>query len=1146
MSTEPIPVSPTGGAPLHGDESPATPRFPHEPYPGLRPFLDFEAALLCGRGAQIAEVLGHLTRKQFVAVIGGSGSGKSSLVRAGVVPALRSYGIRGAGDFWVPMVCTPGTNARDGAAPNAASETPLTRFAWKFSQLLRALATDEAEAQRVEQIAALLRRDGGFAQVVEAYSTQLLPRTGLRGADARFLMVIDQFEELFHPTNRDASGRLIEDGRLLVERIIDHFFAPNPRCFVVLTMRSEHLNDCAGFLELPDAINEASYLVRRLDDEQLHDAIVEPARSYLRVRQREAREGDHLPGDIRFEDRVLERLLDDVRDIAHDPDHLPLLQHVLSRSWDVALERCPANELPAVIGGDDLARAVMAHADGSWSSLGRENVLRQCLVNHAECIYAAYSKAEQVEIDQMLRALAFKDPNTGMYSQQRINVTPANHDRLRTLVDRGLIGKVNYLHWDKDNPTRVTLKVSHESFIRGWPHFRELIDREAERFDELLQALRACARWDANQRKNSLLLEGAQLRSFTEEKLDEVARDPIQRARWFGLLAFLRDGQRYRELETLIEPFVEQSIQQDRDARDRAIAQEKKLRELEISLATAEAERKAQQLQKREIEISAQLTQVKLAESQARAGRATLAWRLWATVLLFVLPVSLFWLVIEMPVRGRIEAFFHDLESISNVGVAFREQGTAAAQEQLARALVAADELGPALSGKPGDLELHLPGMVGTLSAFPGVTGRLLFFDDVRTAVEPRVNGTLRQLLTGYPWPISEAPVPELPALPLRTCKNGDPGGAANATGSAKPPGAPAAPGAMGMAAAGAPSASVGDDVQGTVYVSRSFGNRTGTPHALMATKAGDDGQWEIRPVTVSTAAGDAECTVGPLMWTSPPSQFNPAVAFDETLTYMFLRTDFGSDVSGPAGTLSVEELSWQRDGNGRGWVVGRQPPIYLQDKAVLAMLRSRLGDRQHMALPTTPSMSGVTVNLGEGHGWRLLSIGARDLASSGAAEFHGQTLEPAQPGHRCSLLMAPLMDEARGRLYKKESARVAVYPLDDKCVAIARGVPGLGYTPAGYDAVLASVYLAPRETPKITQPIASISFGFQRTDALRWTVSRDGPFNGWIALDTSGNPAGGGLVAAPWSTAALRAVALSLQKAAPPSLQPGAPLGKQ
>ena len=77
-------------------------RLPREPYPGLRPFLDFEAALLFGRERQVREVIEHLRQTQFVAVLGGSGSGKSSLIHAGVMPELRSYGIPGAGDLWLP------------------------------------------------------------------------------------------------------------------------------------------------------------------------------------------------------------------------------------------------------------------------------------------------------------------------------------------------------------------------------------------------------------------------------------------------------------------------------------------------------------------------------------------------------------------------------------------------------------------------------------------------------------------------------------------------------------------------------------------------------------------------------------------------------------------------------------------------------------------------------------------------------------------------------------------------------------------------------------------------------------------------------------------------------------------------------------
>ena len=110
-------------------------RLPREPYPGLRPFLDFEAALLFGRERQVREVIEHLKATQFVAVLGGSGSGKSSLIQAGVVPELRSFGIPGAGDLWLPLTCTPGTNV-SAADREARKHTPVTRLARRFAGLL--------------------------------------------------------------------------------------------------------------------------------------------------------------------------------------------------------------------------------------------------------------------------------------------------------------------------------------------------------------------------------------------------------------------------------------------------------------------------------------------------------------------------------------------------------------------------------------------------------------------------------------------------------------------------------------------------------------------------------------------------------------------------------------------------------------------------------------------------------------------------------------------------------------------------------------------------------------------------------------------------------------------------------------------------
>ncbi len=620
----------TQGAAAAGDAV----RLPNEPYPGLRPFLNHESLLLLGRERQVREVIERLQQTQFVAVIGGSGSGKSSLVLAGVVPELRSFGIPGAGDFWLPMACTPGTNATPVLAPMLApappgmataapgaspvglltpvsAPTPITRLARKFSKLLRPAGTPAQEAERLVEIAAVFRQEAGFARLVDTYADELAVAPGPAAASVRLLFVLDQFEELFHPTNKG-----VEDARLLVERVIDHFFNPHPRCFIVLTMRSEHLNDCAGYLELPDAINKSSYLVRRLDEAELREAIVGPAQRYLRLLQRRSLAGaPALPEAVEFEPRVVDRLLRDVHAITHDPDHLPLLQHLLARLWEAAFAReaVPGGMrsgepcgVPAKIVWDDLCNAVQAA--GAATALATAtvvarvpgdavplpfddttNALRASLENWAEAVYLRHPEAQRTMLDSVLRRLAFKDPNTGMYTQQRIDVDDpalfggaANpRQTLRALIEDGFVGSVDYLFWDDEDPQRVTLKVSHESFIRGWSRFRKWADEEDRQFQVYLRLLDDCDRWTTAQCADDALSGGETLRVYQDAALEAALADPDRRSRLERLLRLDRDGQRVAPMVAQAQGFLARSVQK-RDQR----------------IAAREAEQQQQQLAK--------------------------------------------------------------------------------------------------------------------------------------------------------------------------------------------------------------------------------------------------------------------------------------------------------------------------------------------------------------------------------------------------------------------------------------------------------------------------------------------------------------------------------------------------------------------
>ncbi|UCV21661.1 MAP7 domain-containing protein [Ferribacterium limneticum] len=604
-------------------------RVPTSPYPGLRPFLDHEASLFLGRGQQVKDIVQRLEETQFVAVIGGSGSGKSSLVRAGVVPKLRGFGIPEAGDYWVPVVFTPGTTATPESEASqrdeerTASQTPITRLAWKFSQTLNMYTLhndpktvdDVRESARRSDIAAIFRRGSGFARLIDAFSKDL-PARGPKPENARFLVVIDQFEELFHPNNNPKT-KGNEDTRTLIEAVIDHFFSPHPRCFVIITMRSEHLADCAGYLELPDAINESVYLVRRPDKEQLRQAITGPANKFLRTLQR----GDDaagLPEDIAFDETVVKRLLQDVEGIADDPDHLPLLQHLLARIWQVASKRCGVDgehKVPNAVQWADLEGAadpackeevgwlIRLDADRKQENKETLNTLRASLENWAQATYGEKSEGDRKHLDFVLRRLAFKDPNNGTYNQQRLDVDdpdlfagePEPPTDLRALLKKGYLDSVHYLYWDRENPLQVTLKVSHESFIRGWAHFKGLVDEEAVRFEAFLSVLRCCSQWRDEKWSPERLLGQPELIRLDEARLGPVFAERDKRDDWFRTLKQYRDGDRLGDVEGEVANYIEAS-------------RAKLKSEADAQRALQERERKAQE-------------DARLAEEQARNAR---------------------------------------------------------------------------------------------------------------------------------------------------------------------------------------------------------------------------------------------------------------------------------------------------------------------------------------------------------------------------------------------------------------------------------------------------------------------------------------------------------------------------------------------
>ena len=261
------------------------------PYPGLRPFQREESHLFFGRSAQVENMQSRLETHRFLAVVGASGCGKSSLVRAGLFPALEQGFLSGAPPNWRIAVTQPG-----GAPFNNLTTALMQDTVLGFER-------QEADADAV--LEATLRR--GPLGLVEAVAESNIPE------GTNFLLLVDQFEEIFRYRQQAAN---LDDADAFVSLLLAAAQSrpSETSIYVVITMRSDFIGDCALFTGLPEAINDSQFLIPRLTRDQYRAAIVEPAR---------VANGELSP-------TLVSRLLNDLRG---EPDQLPILQHALMRMW---------------------------------------------------------------------------------------------------------------------------------------------------------------------------------------------------------------------------------------------------------------------------------------------------------------------------------------------------------------------------------------------------------------------------------------------------------------------------------------------------------------------------------------------------------------------------------------------------------------------------------------------------------------------------------------------------------------------------------------------------------------------------------------------------------------------------------------------
>ena len=229
------------------------------PYPGLRPFESTENHLFFGRDGQSNELLRRLRQTRFLAVVGSSGSGKSSLVRAGLLPDLQSGMMAGGSTQWRIALFRPAGN------PIYSLAAALCRP----DVLKPALEASDDPLMDIAFMTATLQRSA--LGIVEAHRQAGVP------PEANLLIVVDQFEELFRFKNAASLANAADQAAAFVKLLLAAADQTDAAIYVTITMRSDYIGDCAQFHDLPEAINAGQYLVPRMTRDERYEAIAGPA-----------------------------------------------------------------------------------------------------------------------------------------------------------------------------------------------------------------------------------------------------------------------------------------------------------------------------------------------------------------------------------------------------------------------------------------------------------------------------------------------------------------------------------------------------------------------------------------------------------------------------------------------------------------------------------------------------------------------------------------------------------------------------------------------------------------------------------------------------------------------------------------------------
>ena len=435
------------------------------PYKGLRAFQEADAADFFGREALTERLVARLGEAgeaaRFLAVVGPSGSGKSSLVKAGLIPALRDGALPGS-EKWHIMEMIPGSHPFD------ELEIGLLRVAMHASPSLKEpLRRDERGLLRAARLA-------------------------LPSDRSELLLVIDQFEEVFTLVDDKA------EARQFLESLYTAVTDPRSPVRVVITLRADFFDRPLLNPDLSRLVQDRTEVVIPLAVDELERAIRAPAE---RV-------------GVTVEPGLVTAI---IADMVEQPGALPLFQYALTELFEQRSKDRLALEGYQAIGGvqgvlERRAEETFAGLSATGQAAARQMFLR--LVTLGEGVEDTRRRVLLSELEAVtLKALPPSLDFTSQVSERATVHTAAYAGAFFEAMEA--FGKARLLSFDRDPLTRSpTVEITHEALLREWHRLREWLD-ESRADLRLQRALgNAAAEWLRAGRDPSFLLHGARLSQF--------------------------------------------------------------------------------------------------------------------------------------------------------------------------------------------------------------------------------------------------------------------------------------------------------------------------------------------------------------------------------------------------------------------------------------------------------------------------------------------------------------------------------------------------------------------------------------------------------------------------------------------------------